>query len=115
MKQAVLLSASLLLLSCDTTAARDTETFIHNRISKNSAHVTFYDHEARPQVVYDRLVGEALAAEAISLPPNYSNVYIDAVIAGDNAEVVDEAGRTIDVRPQLKGRVLRAREAGWFD
>ena len=52
---------------------------------------------------------------AFSEIADYAWVSIDAVIAGDNAEVVDEAGRTIDVRPQLKGRVLRAQEAGWFD
>jgi len=46
---------------------------------------------------------------------DYAWVSVDAIIASENAVVVDEAGRSIDVRPQLKGRVLRAREEGWLD
>jgi 8-oxo-dGTP pyrophosphatase MutT (NUDIX family) len=58
------------------------------------------------------LSGNPLAFTEIS---DYAWVNVDAIIASENAVVVDEAGRSIDVRPQLKGRVLRAREAGWLD
>jgi 8-oxo-dGTP pyrophosphatase MutT (NUDIX family) len=46
---------------------------------------------------------------------DYAWVNVNAVLASQSAVVVDDTGRSIEVRPQLKKRVQRAREAGWLD
>lgn len=45
---------------------------------------------------------------------DYAWVTVESVLAGDGVSVTDVDGRTIELRPQLKSRLLRARAAGWL-
>ena len=44
---------------------------------------------------------------------DYAWVPVDNVLAGEDASVIDANGRIVEVRRQLKSRLLRARAAGW--
>ena len=45
---------------------------------------------------------------------DYAWVSVEAVLSSDDAVVVDDAGRRIQVRGRLKSRLVRARAAGWL-
>lgn len=45
---------------------------------------------------------------------DYAWVSVEAVLSSDDAFVVDDAGRRIQVRGRLKSRLVRARAAGWL-
>lgn len=45
---------------------------------------------------------------------DYAWVSAEAVLASDDAFVVDDAGRRIQVRGRLKSRLVQARAAGWL-
>ncbi|MGD8790856.1 MAG: NUDIX hydrolase [Burkholderiales bacterium] len=44
----------------------------------------------------------------------YAWVPVKNVLASENATVVDADGRSLEVRRELKSRLMRAREAGWL-
>ncbi len=45
---------------------------------------------------------------------DYAWVSVEAVLSSDDAYVVDDSGRRIQVRQRLKSRLVRARAAGWL-
>lgn len=45
---------------------------------------------------------------------DYAWVSVEAVLSSDDAFVVDDAGRRIQVQRRLKSRLVRARAAGWL-
>ena len=45
---------------------------------------------------------------------DYAWVSVEAVLSSDDAVVVDDAGRRIQIRGRLKSRLVRARAAGWL-
>ncbi len=45
---------------------------------------------------------------------DFAWVAVESVLASDDDTVIDEEGRRIKVRSQLKSRLARARENGWF-
>lgn len=45
---------------------------------------------------------------------DYAWVSVEAVLSSEDAFVVDDAGRRIQVRGRLKSRLVRARAAGWL-
>ncbi|UCH46619.1 MAG: NUDIX hydrolase [Betaproteobacteria bacterium] len=54
------------------------------------------------------------SAAAFREVADYAWVAVDTVLAGDGATVIDVDGRSIELRRELKARLLRARAAGWF-
>jgi 8-oxo-dGTP pyrophosphatase MutT (NUDIX family) len=113
------------------TALRETYEESRGYLSRDYLHEVMNEDQYLTDggFVYFRAVIEPFAIEDMRVVPvplsdtplafteisDYAWVNVDAIIASENAVVVDEAGRSIDVRPQLKGRVLRAREEGWLD
>ena len=51
---------------------------------------------------------------AFSEIADYAWVAINSVLASNDDQVADEAGRRIKLRPQLKPRLARARSQGWL-
>ena len=45
---------------------------------------------------------------------DYAWVSVEAVLSSEDAFVVDDAGRRVQVRGRLKSRLVRARAAGWL-
>lgn len=45
---------------------------------------------------------------------DFAWISVEAVLSSNNTIVIDDAGRRIQVRRQLKPRLLRARAAGWL-
>lgn len=45
---------------------------------------------------------------------DYAWVAVESVLSGDGVSVIDIDGRTIELRPELKSRLVRARAAGWL-
>jgi 8-oxo-dGTP pyrophosphatase MutT (NUDIX family) len=59
-------------------------------------------------------IPDAVNPNAYSEIVDYAWVSVEAILSSDDAFVVDDAGRRIQVRGRLKSRLLRARAAGWL-
>ncbi|UCD67812.1 MAG: NUDIX hydrolase [Betaproteobacteria bacterium] len=53
-------------------------------------------------------------ASAFREVADYAWVAVDRVLAGDGVTVIDVNGRSVDLRRELKSRLLRARAASWL-
>lgn len=54
------------------------------------------------------------SASAFREVADYAWVAVDSILASDGISVIDVNGRSIELRRELKSRLLRARAAGWL-
>jgi len=59
-------------------------------------------------------IPDTVNADAYREIVDYAWVSVEAVLSSDDAFVVDDAGRRIQVQRRLKSRLVRARAAGWL-